>query len=232
MKKIGILHKRTGVYCIHCYVTNRCYYGSSVNLERRKRKHVNLLRKRINGNPNLQKEFNKFGEKAFVFIVLEYINKGNLLSVEKSYVFNDKTCYNIEYNRKSDRIVYLFYKNGELKNSFSTVSDASYKLNISRRTIISSIHKRGLIKNIYRFSYKKTINKYIENRGNNQKPRITIGAYKNDKLIKILHGYKEASIFCNGRVKRIQGACAGKTYRGKGRIIYHNKYKGFEWKKL
>lgn len=62
-----------GIYKITCIVNGRIYVGSTVNLLKRKRDHFSYLRRNRHGNPKLQRAWNKHGEQAFIFEVLELV---------------------------------------------------------------------------------------------------------------------------------------------------------------
>ncbi len=63
----------SGIYKITCTVNKKIYIGSAVNLCRRRNDHFNNLQKNKHGNPKLQNAWNKYGEDAFTFEVLEYV---------------------------------------------------------------------------------------------------------------------------------------------------------------
>lgn len=88
-----------GIYKIINVVNNKFYIGSAVNFSRRKTRHFSELRTNKHNNSKLQNAWNKYGEDAFVFAVVEEIkDKGLLLEVEnrwlKEHVGKDY-CYNI-----------------------------------------------------------------------------------------------------------------------------------------
>src|SRR5260221_8454885 len=63
----------SGIYKITCTANKRIYIGSALNLYGRKAKHFSLLRRNTHHNPILQNAWNKYGESAFTFEVLEYV---------------------------------------------------------------------------------------------------------------------------------------------------------------
>lgn len=74
------------------------YIGSSVNIDKRWREHRRSLRAGRHANAHLQAAWNKYGEAAFAFGVLEEIEDGTLLPVEQNYLnqyFGRGHCYNI-----------------------------------------------------------------------------------------------------------------------------------------
>ena len=74
------------------------YIGSSVNIERRWWRHRSDLRGGWHRNLHLQRAWNKYGEDAFVFSVLEEVGDDMLLVMEQEYLddyFDRGHCYNI-----------------------------------------------------------------------------------------------------------------------------------------
>ena len=61
------------VYKIKNLVNNKVYIGSTVNTKNREYKHFWMLNKGIHDNEHLQKSFNKYGSKNFVFEIVEII---------------------------------------------------------------------------------------------------------------------------------------------------------------
>jgi group I intron endonuclease len=64
---------KAGVYNIICVPTLKFYLGSSNHTGRRWRQHRNKLRKNKHGCQHLQNAWNKYGENAFVFNVIEHV---------------------------------------------------------------------------------------------------------------------------------------------------------------
>ncbi|HEX5125660.1 MAG TPA: GIY-YIG nuclease family protein [Rhodocyclaceae bacterium] len=60
-----------GIYAIRRIGTNDCSIGYSGNIPRRWGEHRRKLRRNKHSNPYLQNAWNKYGEDAFEFIVLE-----------------------------------------------------------------------------------------------------------------------------------------------------------------
>ena len=85
----------TGVYKIRRQDTDECYVGSSVNIEGRWRYHRSSLRRGISECLHLQAVWNKYGENAFVFELLEEAPKDELLSREQHYINSLHPAYNI-----------------------------------------------------------------------------------------------------------------------------------------
>ncbi len=74
------------------------YVGSSQDIEYRWGNHRSALRGGRHDNPRLQNAWNKYGEDAFVFSVLEEVGGDMLLIIEQEYLddyFGSGHCYNI-----------------------------------------------------------------------------------------------------------------------------------------
>ena len=66
---------QSGIYIIINNKTGRSYIGSTTNFKQRWQNHKTRLRRGAHDNPYLQHSWNKYGESAFEFKVLEYLNK-------------------------------------------------------------------------------------------------------------------------------------------------------------
>ena len=84
-----MLPRSSGVYQIRCVPTGKIYIGSAVDLKARWDMHRRRLRRGNHSNIHLQNAWDKYGETKFVFLVLEYANKTDLLEVEQKWI--DKT---------------------------------------------------------------------------------------------------------------------------------------------
>jgi group I intron endonuclease len=88
-----------GIYKIINIVNNKFYVGSAVDLKRRKTRHFSELRTGKHNNRHLQAAWVKYGEQAFVFVVVEELQPdADLLAAEnvwlREHVGKDY-CYNI-----------------------------------------------------------------------------------------------------------------------------------------
>jgi group I intron endonuclease len=88
-----------GIYKIINVVNNKFYVGSAVDFKRRKARHFSELRNKKHNNQKLQNAWNKYGEQAFVFVIVEELELGvDILAAEtiwlREHVGKDY-CYNI-----------------------------------------------------------------------------------------------------------------------------------------
>ena len=63
------------IYQIKNSETGKCYIGQTTDFKRRKREHLNELRKHKHSNLYLQNAFDKYGEDCFEFTILEECDK-------------------------------------------------------------------------------------------------------------------------------------------------------------
>ena len=65
--------KHPGIYVLRCLVSQKVYVGQSVDPYGRWLRHRSTLRGGKHGNPHLQAAWNKYGESAFTFEVVELV---------------------------------------------------------------------------------------------------------------------------------------------------------------
>ena len=82
-----------GIYRIRNLVNNKCYYGSAKKINRRWSKHKSQLKNNRHENILLQRAWSKYGEKNFIFEVVEECDETLLLITEQKYLDS-----NPEYN--------------------------------------------------------------------------------------------------------------------------------------
>ena len=91
-----------GIYKIINVVNNKFYVGSAVDLKKRKTRHFSELRTGKHNNRHLQSAWGKYGEQAFVFVVVETLTEqDDLLAAENVWLalhVGKDYCYNIGVN--------------------------------------------------------------------------------------------------------------------------------------
>lgn len=85
----------SGIYQIQNIFNSKKYIGSSYNLSQRKTEHFRKLKLSCHENGHLQNAWNKYGENAFVFEIIEYCDPDQLLIREQWYLDNWNPEYNI-----------------------------------------------------------------------------------------------------------------------------------------
>jgi len=97
---------KSGVYKIKNLINERIYIGSAKCFKVRLNQHLQSLHKGIHHNKFLQNDFNKCGEEAFEFHVIEVIEgeQSKRLLAEQKYLNqfhdNQKLCYNFKPRAK------------------------------------------------------------------------------------------------------------------------------------
>lgn len=101
---------KSGIYQIKNNVTNKIYIGSSDNFERRRGQHFWRLQSGSHHSIHLQHSFNKYGEEAFEFSIIEECEIDVLFEREQYYL--DTLLYSKEYcltKGEDDRFMRLGY---------------------------------------------------------------------------------------------------------------------------
>jgi group I intron endonuclease len=121
-----------GIYKIINVVNNKFYVGSTVNMSRRRARHFSELRNNRHNNKYLQAAWNKYGEKAFIFVIVNELDKGaDILAAEnvwlKEHVGKDY-CYNLGTDATAPHLGLC----GELSNSWGYKHTEEAKARISK----------------------------------------------------------------------------------------------------
>jgi group I intron endonuclease len=86
----------SGIYRITCTPTGKFYIGSAVCLRIRWKDHRSDLRYNHHDNPKLQAAWNKYGEEAFIFDILELVLIPEMLTAREQYWLDKlKPIFNI-----------------------------------------------------------------------------------------------------------------------------------------
>lgn len=89
----------SGIYKIVNLVNGKMYIGSAVNFKRRKSQHMAKLRHNKHHNIYLQRAFNKYGEKSFIFEIIDTVSHRSELKYREDYWIGkynfDEELYNI-----------------------------------------------------------------------------------------------------------------------------------------
>jgi group I intron endonuclease len=91
----SIIPQTSGIYKITCTANGKIYIGSSADMYKRWRRHLNDLRNHTHHNRYLQRAFAKFGELSFGIEILEFAAPHVLLEREQYWLdalqpFNEK----------------------------------------------------------------------------------------------------------------------------------------------
>lgn len=165
-----------GIYMIENLINGKKYIGQSINLQTRKKTHINNLKRNKHCNKHLQRAWNKYGEKNFQIKILELCDREFLSEKEMAYIsyYDSYTNgYNLTIGGEST-IGYKFTEEAKLKISLANsgrfvsdvtkkkISDSSSKkwADEKYREKQSKSRKEAWNKIGYRESRKKTAKKY------------------------------------------------------------------------
>jgi group I intron endonuclease len=94
--------KIVGIYAIRNILDNKVYVGKSINITKRFNRHKRSLLLNTQQNKHLQAAWNKYGEKAFVFEIIELCTEAELNSREIYWITRIDSLNPIYgYNKKS-----------------------------------------------------------------------------------------------------------------------------------
>lgn len=93
--------KISGIYVILNRADGKMYVGSSYDISHRWRKHRESLRRGKHHSPYLQRAWNKHGEKAFAFIVVERVEAASNQDREQIYLDSGRYVYNTSKSARS-----------------------------------------------------------------------------------------------------------------------------------
>ena len=162
------------IYKIINKENNKFYIGSSFNIEKRKNAHFNALRNGKHHSIYLQRAYNKYGEKAFVFTVVKEYDletENELRLIEERYI-NDRQWYEPKiigidwYETDNDKMKMERSQNAKLSGwnakslqDFLNDREKYYgKINLNK---ISNFRYSNIAENIIRQLVKETIEKII-----------------------------------------------------------------------
>ena len=125
-----------GIYKIINVVNNKFYVGSAVNLRKRKSRHFSELRTGKHNNRHLLAAWNKYGEQAFVFVVIEEVEDRTLLLEAENRWLREHVGKDYCYNIGTDATAPALGMSGELSPTWG------YKHTEEAREQIG-VHSRG-----------------------------------------------------------------------------------------
>lgn len=107
-----------GIYEIVNNVNGKKYIGRTTNFLKRKSDHFNSLRKDVHYNKYLQLSFNKYGEQAFTFRIVEYCQSfEDTVERERYHIEWNSTEYNDKgYNFSYAHSLFLDYDSNRIVN--------------------------------------------------------------------------------------------------------------------
>ena len=132
----------SGIYKIINTMNNKFYVGSAIDFTARKRRHWWGLRNNRHANNHLQSAWNKYGEAAFVFIIVEeLLPTDDILAAEnvwlREHVGKDY-CYNLGTDATAPTRGWYGEKNPMWGKRFSHTADAKIKITAALKMQVQS----------------------------------------------------------------------------------------------
>lgn len=148
-----------GIYSITNKISDRIYIGSSIDIDRRWKEHVNNLNKDKHINHDLQDDWNLYGQDNFEFTVIRQCEESELKFVEMQEIFSSwKDLYNAPSLK--DEIVHLVGKYLKDKNKDFAIDyksdDCSNKRPLNFNIFVSSDEDRELYLSLRNMDYIKS----------------------------------------------------------------------------
>jgi len=135
------------IYKIINVVNNKFYVGSAVNFEKRKARHLWRLRRGDHVNKHLQSAFNKYGEAAFVFVVVENVpDTEDLLQAENVWLrqhVGNAYCYNKATDATAPGTGLHGEKNSMWGKTFSHTKEAKQKIGVASKARVQSDEEKA-----------------------------------------------------------------------------------------
>lgn len=150
------IQRVSGIYQIKNTLNGKIYIGSSKNMNARIRGHRVKLRKNKHCNSHLQSAWNKYGEKSFIYSVIEICQEEVLIKKEQFYVdklevINPK----IGYNKASDIRRTAGYKWTDESRKKLSNSKKGIKMHENTRKALIKANKSRIYKSGYKISKKQ-----------------------------------------------------------------------------
>lgn len=234
------MNKKSGIYCIYNLINKKQYIGSSINLKKRKAKHLSTLKNNTHDNDYLQKSYNKYGSKNFLFVILEYVAPNQLIEREQYWIntigfinlYNLRPIANSPLGTKQtqetkDKRRATYYQNGgnpnkktvyqisletkQIIHSWESASQAARELKIKHSHIIAVCNKKIKSYKGYFWSYTKDyVLPNILDYGESSKRSISQIDLKTGHILRTFSSITEASLETNIYRRNINFVCQGK----------------------
>lgn len=228
-----------GIYLITNTVNGNRYIGSSNNIRKRLWKHRALLRNNKHENAHLQNAWNKYGEKQFIYSILEICKLEEQFQREQFYIDTLKPEYNIVPEVNNSKLseeskikmsksrlegfkngtikvthntpVYVYNSNGEFVGYWESITKAAKALNIDRECA------RKVLKGIYTqikgyklFTEKQETVEPFKKPTNKSYDRRRTYIVQSDEETLTFHGMREIADYFGISIKSLRQYTTGK----------------------
>lgn len=158
------------IYTITNLLNNKKYIGSSSNIEKRKQKHLCLLKNNKHHSLSLQQSWNKNKPENYIFEILEILSEDqNMYEIEQYYLdlyktYDKKYGYNMSKNAIAPfgtnpqiKKLYQFSMSGKLLEVYDNCMIASIKYKVSNSGISACAREKYRFYGGYIWSYSKEL---------------------------------------------------------------------------
>ncbi len=215
------VNNNSGIYTITNIIDNKIYIGYCTSFYDRSMGHKSQLKYNKHGNVHLQRAWNKYGEFAFIFEILEECPIELLASQENYWcnmlnVHNDKYGYNIQPTHPDNRPVTSLETKERIRNS-----KLGTKASVETKKKQSDSHKKRLFGKVHILTGRKTPKERIIRIANSRK-KIVIQMDLQGNFIREWDSAKDGGIGLN-----LDDSSIGKCCKGNKR---NSRVGGFKWK--
>jgi group I intron endonuclease len=191
-----------GIYIIKNLVNGKYYIGSSININKRFREHKSSLRNNKHHSIKLQRSWNKYGCDIFIFEVIQYCERENLISNEQ-YWIDHYDSYNNRYNSTKEAVASK--QNNQKRKGIPLTEQHKQAIRDSKKNISLETREKIRIANTGKKHSQETKIKFSKIRKgvipNNVKPILQFDL--NNKLIKEWPSIKYAAKETNSNASTI-----------------------------
>jgi group I intron endonuclease len=136
-----------GIYKIINVLNNKFYVGSAVSFVARKRRHWWALRSQRHANKHLQSAWNKYGEAAFIFVIVEELEIGvDILAAETVWLkehVGKEYCYNLGTEAIAFTRGWVGEKNPMWGKTFSHTEGAKARISAASKSRIQTDEEKS-----------------------------------------------------------------------------------------
>lgn len=157
MNYINPFNQLSGIYRILNKINGNCYIGSSLNVEKRYKRHLSTLRHNSSRCSILQKAFNKYGEDNFEFQVILCCKPEYRLYYEQQLIRELNSQYNVftnvsdsplrqfTFTEQSKLKMSIAHKGKNYQNSINTTYHWQIKVEFFQKNLKTKLEKLNKI---------------------------------------------------------------------------------------
>lgn len=136
-----------GIYKIINVINNKFYVGSAVDFTARKRRHWWALRSQRHANKHLQAAWDKYGEGAFRFVIVEELPEdADVLATENVWLkahVGKEYCYNLGTDATAPTRGWLADKNPMWGKTFVHTPEAKARISVASKARVQSEEEKA-----------------------------------------------------------------------------------------